>query len=39
MALKKVTIALNGQTYTLAKNGTTGKYEATITAPVYESGV
>lgn len=37
MALKKVTIALNGQTYTLAKNGTTGKYEATITAPVKSS--
>ena len=30
MALKKVTIALNGQTYTLAKNETTGKYESHI---------
>ena len=37
MALKKVTIALNGQTYTLAKNETTGKYEATITAPAKSS--
>lgn len=37
MALKKVTIALSGQTYTLAKNGTTGKYEATITAPTKSS--
>lgn len=37
MALKKVTIALNGQTYTLEKNASTGKYEATITAPTKSS--
>ncbi|WP_309087227.1 Ig-like domain-containing protein [Domibacillus sp.] len=33
MAIQTVTATLNGQTYTLTYNGTTGKYEATITAP------
>lgn len=37
MALKKVTVSLNGQTYTLEKNADTGKYEATITAPTKSS--
>lgn len=33
MSVKTVQAIINGQTYTLAKNSTTGKYEATITAP------
>lgn len=33
MAIKTVTATINGQTYTLALNSSTGKYEATITAP------
>ena len=33
MAIKTVTAVINGQTYTLTKNSSTGKYEATITAP------
>lgn len=33
MAIKTVQAIINGQTYTLAKNASTGKYEATITAP------
>ena len=33
MAIKTVTAVINGQTYTLVKNSSTGKYEATITAP------
>lgn len=33
MAIKTVTAVINGQTYTLQKNSSTGKYEATITAP------
>lgn len=33
MAIKTVTAVINGQTYTLALNSSTGKYEATITAP------
>lgn len=33
MAIKTVTATINGQTYTLALNASTGKYEATITAP------
>lgn len=33
MAIKTVTAVVNGQTYTLTKNSSTGKYEATITAP------
>lgn len=37
MALKKITLSLNGQTYTLEKNEGTGKYEATITAPTKSS--
>lgn len=37
MALKKVTLSVNGQTYTLTKNETTGKYEAAITAPAKSS--
>lgn len=31
--INTVTATINGQTYTLTKNTTTGKYEATITAP------
>lgn len=37
MALKQVRLTLNGQTYNLTKNTTTGKYEATITAPTNSS--
>ena len=33
MAVKTVQAVINGQTYTLTLNGSTGKYEATITAP------
>lgn len=33
MAVKTVQAIINGQTYTLTLNSTTGKYEATITAP------
>lgn len=33
MAIKTVTATINGQTYTLSLNSSTGKYEATITAP------
>lgn len=33
MAIKTVQAIINGQTYTLVKNASTGKYEATITAP------
>lgn len=33
MSVKTVTAVINGQTYTLTKNSSTGKYEATITAP------
>ena len=33
MAIKTVQAIINGQTYTLALNNTTGKYETTITAP------
>lgn len=33
MAVKTVTATLNGSTYTLTLNSSTGKYEATITAP------
>ena len=33
MAVKTVTAVINGQTYTLTLNSSTGKYEATITAP------
>lgn len=33
MAIKTVTATINGQTYTLTRNASTGKYEATITAP------
>lgn len=36
MAVKQVTLALNGQTYTLTKNPD-GEYEATITAPTKSS--
>ena len=31
--IKTVTATVNGQSYTLTKNSSTGKYEATITAP------
>lgn len=37
MALKTVTLFLNGTTYTLSRNSSTGKYEATITAPTKSS--
>lgn len=33
MAISSVTATINGQTYTLSRNSSTGKYEATITAP------
>lgn len=33
MAVKTVQATINGQTYTLTLNSSTGKYEATITAP------
>ena len=33
MAIASVTATINGQSYTLALNSSTGKYEATITAP------
>ena len=33
MAVKTVKYTFNGQVYTLTKNASTGKYEATITAP------
>ena len=33
MAIKTVTASINGQSYTLTLNSSTGKYEATITAP------
>lgn len=33
MSVKKVQAVINGQTYDLALNSSTGKYEATITAP------
>lgn len=33
MAIKTVVAVVNGQTYTLSLNSSTGKYEATITAP------
>lgn len=33
MAIQTVTATINGQPYTLTYNGSTGKYEATITAP------
>ena len=33
MAIKTVQAIINGQSYTLALNSATGKYEATITAP------
>ena len=34
MAVKTVQYIFNGTTYTLTKNTSTGKYEATVTAPV-----
>lgn len=37
MALKTVTLTLNGQTYTLTKDATSGKYKASITAPAKSS--
>lgn len=33
MSVKTVEATINGQTYTLSLNSTTGKYEATVTAP------
>ena len=33
MAVKTVQYIFNGTTYTLTKNTSTGKYEATVTAP------
>lgn len=37
MAVKTVNAIINGQTYTLAYNSQSGKYEATITAPAKSS--
>lgn len=37
MAVKTITLSLNGQTYTLVKNSSTGKYEKEITAPTKSS--
>lgn len=37
MSVKTVQAVINGQTYTLTKNTSTGKYEATITAPAKSS--
>lgn len=37
MAVKTVTLTLNGQTYDLTLNSSTGKYEATISAPTTTS--
>lgn len=37
MSVKTVQAIINGTTYTLTKNSTTGKYEATITAPTTSS--
>ncbi|HLO11488.1 MAG TPA: Ig-like domain-containing protein [Pseudoneobacillus sp.] len=37
MAINTVKATINGQTYTLTYNGSTGKYEATITAPTITS--
>lgn len=33
MSVKTVQAVINGQTYNLTLNSSTGKYEATITAP------
>lgn len=33
MSVKTVQATINGQTYTLTFNSSTGKYEATVTAP------
>ncbi|MCM3789413.1 Ig-like domain-containing protein [Domibacillus indicus] len=37
MTVQTVTATINGQTYTLTLNGSTGKYEATVTAPTKTS--
>ena len=37
MAVSKVTITINGQTHTLTLNSSTGKYEASVTAPTSSS--
>lgn len=37
MAVKTVQAIINGQTYTLTLNNSTGKYEATVTAPAQSS--
>lgn len=37
MAVKTVQAIINGQTYTLTLNNSTGKYEATVTAPTQSS--
>lgn len=37
MAIQTVKATINGQVYTLTYNGTTGKYEATVTAPTITS--
>lgn len=37
MSVKQVQATINGQTYTLTYNSSTGKYEATITAPTKSS--
>lgn len=38
MAISTVKVTVNGQEYTLAYNSTSGKYEATLTAPSKSSG-
>lgn len=37
MAIKTVQAIINGQTYNLTLNSSTGKYEATLTAPATSS--
>lgn len=39
MSVKSVTVTINGQEYPLTLNSSTGKYEATITAPSQTSGM
>ena len=37
MAMDGVTLSLNGQTYTLTKDSSTGKWKATLSAPTKSS--
>ena len=37
MSVSQVKVVINGQTHTLSYNGTSGKYEATVTAPTITS--